>query len=73
MSILGQIAKHIKSITLGSLIDVTSSPQNLGVLQYNGLTKAWVAVAPEEINAVIDGGEASSVNYELSEIDGGGA
>lgn len=73
MSILGQIAKHIRSITLGSLIDVTSSPQNLGVLQYNSLTRAWVAAAPEEINAVIDGGEASSVNYQLDDIDGGGA
>ena len=79
MSILGIISRHIREVaielrnkTLNSLKDV-GSIQNLGVLQYNSLTGEWTAVAPEEIDAVIDGGLASSTNYQLADIDGGGA
>lgn len=84
MSILKEIAKQIRAVddklslfqssrTLLGLIDVTPQPQNLGVLQYNSLSGMWTAEAPETINAVIDGGVASTIHLEILDIDGGGA
>jgi hypothetical protein len=79
-SILSEVGKQfsllkrrISNLGLSDLSDVLPDPQNLGVLQYNSLTKRWSASPPELIGAVIDGGLASTSHVGVFDIDGGGA
>lgn len=67
------LKKRISDLRLVDLGDVSSSPQNLGVLQYNSLSGLWTAQAPEVIEAALDGGQAGTIHLDILEIDGGGA
>tara|TARA_B100000886_G_scaffold303110_1_gene233556 strand:- start:5001 stop:5381 length:381 start_codon:yes stop_codon:yes gene_type:complete len=65
------------SVTLNDVTDVdATNPADFSILQYNGISNRWVAIANTDfVDAVIDGGSANSdPDYVAAfDLDGGNA